>query len=71
MVQVHRKFTDDRIKNLFERYLKIKNATPRETVDLRIYPLANTISKVRFWRQNKLLDVQTSMRLWRTTKHEN
>ena len=38
--------------------LKVKNATPRETVILRIYPLNNTVSEVRFWCHNKLIDVQ-------------
>lgn len=38
--------------------LKINNATPRETVNLRIYPLNNFLSEVRFWCNNKLLDVQ-------------
>lgn len=38
--------------------LKVNNAIPRETVNLRIYPLNNFISEVRFWCNNKLLDVQ-------------
>jgi hypothetical protein len=38
--------------------LQIKNATPRETVTLRIYPLNKDVSEVRFWCQNKLVDVQ-------------
>lgn len=38
--------------------LKVRNATPRETVTLRIYPLNNTVSEVRFWCCNKLIDVQ-------------
>jgi hypothetical protein len=38
--------------------LQIKNATPREAVDLRIYPLNNIVSEVRVWCQNRLIDVQ-------------
>ncbi len=37
---------------------KVNNATPRETVNLRIYPMSNGISEVRFWCNNKLIDVQ-------------
>ena len=38
--------------------LKVNNATPREPVTLRIYPLNKEISEVRFWCNNKLIDVQ-------------
>lgn len=38
--------------------LKVNNATPRETVNLRIYPMSNGVSEVRFWCNNKLIDVQ-------------
>jgi hypothetical protein len=38
--------------------LKVNNATPRETVTLRIYPMTNGVSEVRFWCNNKLIDVQ-------------
>ena len=38
--------------------LKVKNATPGETVNLRIYPLNDSVSEVRFWCNNKLIDVQ-------------
>jgi len=34
------------------------NAAPREPVILRIYPLNGTVSEVRFWCHNKLIDVQ-------------
>jgi len=37
---------------------KINNAVPREKVTLRIYPLNNSLSEVRFWSNGKLLDVQ-------------
>ena len=38
--------------------LKVNNATPRETVNLRIHPMSNGIAEVRFWCNNKLIDVQ-------------
>ncbi|MDI6736477.1 MAG: hypothetical protein QME42_09870 [bacterium] len=38
--------------------LKVNNATPRETATLRIYPMDNGISEIRFWCNNKLIDVQ-------------
>jgi hypothetical protein len=38
--------------------LKVNNAVPRETVTLRIYPLNNFVSEIRFWCNDKLLDVQ-------------
>ncbi len=38
--------------------IKVNNATPRETVTLRIYPMDNGIAEVRFWCNNKLIDVQ-------------
>lgn len=37
--------------------LKI-NGDPYEDVELRIYPLNNLISEVRFWCQDKLIDIQ-------------
>ncbi len=43
------------LKNL---QIKVNNATPRETVNLRIYPMSNGIAEVRFWCNNKLIDVQ-------------
>ncbi|MDI6603507.1 MAG: hypothetical protein QME57_05440 [Patescibacteria group bacterium] len=38
--------------------LKVKNATPGETVSLRIYPLNQTVSEIRFWYRNNLIDIQ-------------
>jgi len=38
--------------------LKVNNATPRKIVTLRIYPLNNDISEVRFWCDDKLIDIQ-------------
>jgi hypothetical protein len=38
--------------------LKVNGAVPGETVNLRIYPLNNKIAEVRFWCNNKLIDIQ-------------
>ena len=38
--------------------LKVNHATPRKTVNLRIYPSTNEISEIRFWCEGKLIDVQ-------------
>jgi len=38
--------------------LKLNNATPREQVNLRIYPMGNGISEVRSWCNDKLIDAQ-------------
>jgi len=37
--------------------LKVNNATPRKRVTLRIYPLNKDVSEVRFWCEDKLIDV--------------
>ena len=34
------------------------NADPHERIELRIYPLNSLISEIRFWCNNKLVDVQ-------------
>jgi hypothetical protein len=34
------------------------NSVPRETVNIRIYPLNSHISEVRFWVRDELIDVQ-------------
>ena len=38
--------------------IKLKNAVPRQTVELRVYPLNTIVSEVRFWCRNQLIDVQ-------------
>jgi hypothetical protein len=38
--------------------LRVNNATPRKRITLRIYPLNNDISEVRFWCEDTLIDVQ-------------
>ena len=36
----------------------IKNSVPHDIVDIRIYPLNYDVSELRFWSNNKLIDVQ-------------
>jgi hypothetical protein len=54
----------DRIVNPYRKIslhnlqLKVNGATPRKTVNLRIYPLNNQISEIRFWCEGVLIDVQ-------------
>jgi len=38
--------------------LKVNHATPGKTVNLRIYPLSATLSEIRFWCEENLLDIQ-------------
>lgn len=38
--------------------LKVNHATPREKVTLRIYPLNNQVSEIRFWCEDKLIDIK-------------
>jgi hypothetical protein len=38
--------------------LKVNGAMPRDRVNLRIYPMSNGISEVRFWCKDTLIDVQ-------------
>jgi hypothetical protein len=38
--------------------LKVNHATPGKIVNLRIYPLSATLSEIRFWCEESLLDVQ-------------
>ncbi len=38
--------------------LKVNHATPGKAVNLRIYPSTNEISEIRFWCEDKLIDVQ-------------
>jgi hypothetical protein len=39
-------------------HLKVNHAVPGKTVDLRIYPLTNILSEIRFWCESNLIDVQ-------------
>ena len=55
-----------RMQRTIDAYRKISinnlvlkvNGNPYEIVELRIYPLNNTISEIRFWCNDKLIDVQ-------------
>jgi hypothetical protein len=38
--------------------IKVNHATPRKEVTLRIYPLNKDISEIRFWCEDKLIDIQ-------------
>jgi len=38
--------------------LKLNNTTPREQVNLRVYPMGNGISELRCWCKDKLIDVR-------------
>jgi len=37
--------------------LLVKKAPPRETIELRIYPLSTTAAEVRCWYGNELIDI--------------
>jgi hypothetical protein len=45
--------------SIYNLHLRVNNAVPRETVELRIYPLNNDLCEIRFWLHNQLIDVQT------------
>ncbi len=45
--------------SLHNLQLRVQNAIPRETVELRIYPLNHDLCEIRFWLKSKLVDVQT------------
>ena len=55
-----------RLKRTINAYRKISisnleiklNSTPRETVNIRIYPLNSQTSEVRFWVRDELIDIQ-------------
>ncbi len=49
------------IKNIS---IKLRDVKPGQTINIRIYPLNNTLIELRFWGNNKLIDVQ------RIKKHE-
>ena len=54
----------DRISDAYRKisidniHLKVNNLDPHQHVNLRIYPLNSVYSEVRFWANDKLLDVQ-------------
>jgi len=57
-------FRIDRIANAYKKIslnnleLKANQFNPRDYVNLRIYPLNNHISEIRFCVNNKLIDIQ-------------
>jgi hypothetical protein len=38
--------------------LKVNNATPRDMLDIHVYPVNEAVVELRFWRVHQLLDVQ-------------
>jgi hypothetical protein len=43
------------IKNMAFR---LKNVEPRQTIDIRVYPLDDSLIELRFWLKGKLIDTQ-------------
>ena len=52
VVDPYRKISLNNVK------FRLNNVNPRDTVNLRIYPLENGISEIRFWCEGKLIDIQ-------------
>jgi hypothetical protein len=57
-LRVNRTIDPYRKISLNNLQIKVSKAIPRETVNLRIYHISNGLSEVRFWCNNKLIDVQ-------------
>lgn len=57
-LRTNRRIDSYRKVSIDNLHLKVSNAVPLETVNLRIYPINNEVSEVRFWCNNKLIDVQ-------------
>jgi len=57
-LRIHRTIDSYRRISINNLQLKVNNATPKKMVTLRIYPLNNEISEVRFWCEDKLIDIQ-------------
>jgi hypothetical protein len=57
-LRVERTIDSYRKISLHNLQLKVNNATPRKRVTLRIYPLNNDVSEVRFWCDDTLIDIQ-------------
>jgi len=57
-LRIERTIDSYRKTSLNNLQLKVNNATPGKRVTLRIYPLNKGISEVRFWCDDKLIDVQ-------------
>lgn len=43
------------IKNLS---IRLKDVRPKQTIDIRVYPLDESLIELRFWHNNKLIDTQ-------------
>lgn len=57
-LRINRVINSYRQISLNNLQLKVTGATPGETVNLRIYPMSNGIAEVRFWCNNRLIDVK-------------
>ena len=57
-LRINRTINSYRKISLNNLELKVNGAVPGKTVNLRIYPLNNKVAEVRFWCNNKLIDVQ-------------
>lgn len=44
--------------SLNNRLLPINHANPGDTLNVRLYPMANGLTELRFWHKDQLLDVQ-------------
>ena len=57
-LRINRTINSYRKISLNNLEIKVNGAVPGKTVNLRIYPLNNKVAEVRFWCNNKLIDVQ-------------
>ena len=57
-LRINRTINPYRQISLNNLQLKVNGATPGETVNIRIYPMCNGIAEVRFWCNDKLIDVK-------------
>ena len=44
--------------SVHDAVFQVKDSLPRQSLTLRIYPLSQQVSEVRFWLKDRLLDVQ-------------
>jgi hypothetical protein len=57
-LRINRTVNSYRQISLNNLQLRVNGAPPGETLNLRIYPMNNGIAEVRFWCNNKLIDVK-------------
>jgi hypothetical protein len=57
-VRITRTVDAYRTVSLHNLHLKVRNATPRDMLDIHVYPLNDEIIELRFWRSHQLLDIQ-------------